>query len=72
VPEGPDWRQRQIAADRVLLEHVAPEACFGRHFGRPGGSKKPRPPPVAVPEVLARARADFAPVLFTLEMAVRR
>jgi hypothetical protein len=60
IPAGEDWRQTQLGAGRVLLEHTDPapwfdeitleEALAGESVPRRG--------------VVERARSDFAPILF--------
>jgi hypothetical protein len=60
IPAGENWRETQLGAGRVLLEHTDPapwfdeitleEALAGESVPRPG--------------VVRRARSDFAPILF--------
>jgi hypothetical protein len=69
---GPDWTEIPADAGRVILEHRDPAAWFAEALvpfgGRPNYTRPPIPP---VPNVLARARHDFADILFTDELAWR-
>jgi hypothetical protein len=71
VPDRPSWRQEPVGPDAVILEHVDPEAWFARPFVEFGGRRSPTLPPLPpVPDVLARAREDLAPILFTDDVRV--
>jgi hypothetical protein len=61
VPENPSWRREQVGG-AVLLHHVDPAAWFDAPFV-PLGQMVP-PTDRAVPEVLGRARAELAPILY--------
>jgi hypothetical protein len=68
LPDGADWRQTPVGPNAVLLEHVDPEAWFGRLFGPFGGYSSPRIDPPDIPRVVARARDDLAGIFFTEEV----
>jgi hypothetical protein len=66
IPAGPDWRPLQIGPDAVVLEHTDPEAWFDGTLVPFGGypiSIHSESEPV--PDVVARARQDFARILLT-------
>jgi hypothetical protein len=70
VPAGPDWSATAAAANAVVLEHAAPEAWFdGRLVPFGGYRSTPSADEVPIPDVVARARADFAAILFTDDVA---
>ena len=72
VPRGPAWNRTSAGSDGVIVEHVDPAAWFAELFvpfgGRPNYTLPPIPP---VPSVLARAREDFAGILFRDDIAWR-
>jgi hypothetical protein len=69
---GLDWNQIPVDAGRVILERRDPAAWFAEPFvpfgGRPNYTLLPIP---SVPDVLKRARHDFADILFTDALAWR-
>jgi hypothetical protein len=70
VPTTSAWRRTPAGRSSVLLEHVDPGAWFDQSFWSMTLLEqqrwlKPRPPLPGPPPVLADARADFAPLLFT-------
>jgi len=70
VPDSPDWRHVPVGAGGVVVEHVNPDAWFDRGLVPFGGH--PVSTTVAsmpIPDVVARARADFADILFTDDVA---
>jgi hypothetical protein len=70
VPRRPNWRETRLGAGRVLLEHVDLGAWFDALFAPFGGSWRLPQDAVPVPDVLARARLELAPIIFTDEIAV--
>jgi hypothetical protein len=60
VPSGEDWRATDLGADRVLLEHVDPAAWFDE-ITLEAALRGERIPSH---EVVERARASFAEILF--------
>jgi hypothetical protein len=68
LPERAEWRQTPLGPNAVLLEHADPEAWFGRLFGPFGGYRAAPTDPANIPAVVARAREDFAGILFTEEV----
>ena len=65
VPTGPDWRQTMLDGERVLLEHADLDAWL--RGPRLGDVLRRVSQPSA--DLLARARTDFAAILFREEMA---
>jgi hypothetical protein len=65
IPDGPDWKHSPVRSGAVILEHLDPEAWFGRLFGPFGGYRTVPTDPDDVPDVVARARKDLAPILYT-------
>ena len=59
VPGGANWRRVRLDADRTLLAHAEPERWFGARTVSFGGAWEQTP----VPDFLAAARADLAPLL---------
>ncbi len=69
VPEGAAW-SRTAAGAGAIFEHRDPEAWFAELLVPFGGRPNYTLPPVPeVPDVLARAREDFADILFRDELA---
>lgn len=68
IPSGPDWRETRITEYSSLLEHIRPELWFESEFVAFGGGYR-NSVAALPPQVLARARADFADILFTDELA---
>jgi hypothetical protein len=65
IPDGPDWRVEPLGSGRVLVEHVDRAAWFDGSLVRFGGHGNPYDDPYPpTPAVLARARADFDPILY--------
>lgn len=64
IPGGPDWRTVPVGEDRVLLEHADLDAWFRAPFVPPASHGSAGRPTSPIPDVLARARQDFAQVLF--------
>jgi hypothetical protein len=64
VPESPAWRQESMDSAAVLLEHVDLPAWFDAPFvpfrNRAWRVERPQPP-----AVLARARVELAPILYS-------
>jgi hypothetical protein len=60
IPAGEDWRETELGAGRVLLEHIDPAPWFDEVTLEEalGGESVPRR------GVVQRARSDFAPILF--------
>jgi hypothetical protein len=54
VPDAPSYRREQVGDGATLLEHVDPAAWFDDQF-----------PPDKPPPVLAKARRELAPILYT-------
>ena len=69
VPDGPDWLVTPVEGGGALSEHRDLEAWFGRLFGPFGGHRTIPTDPALIPEILARARDDFADILFTEDVA---
>jgi hypothetical protein len=65
IPDGPDWRVKNLPSGRALVQHVDPAAWFDgslvRFGGHPNPYFHPYPP---TPDVLAQARKDFDPILY--------
>jgi hypothetical protein len=68
VPDGPRWKPVGAGTDAIVLEHFDLDAWFERSFV-PFGGRRPHQP-ARVPEVLAKARKDFAEILFTSAVPV--
>ena len=68
IPAGEDWRETELGAGRVLLEHIDPAPWFDEVTLEEalGGESVPRR------GVVQRARADFAPILFAEVTAEER
>lgn len=60
VPDHPVWRRRPAGSTAVLLEHVDLPAWLDAPITAPG-----TPEPPAPPAVLARARQELAPILYS-------
>jgi hypothetical protein len=60
LPEDPAWRRQPAGSSAVLLEHIDFPAWFDAPFTAVGDAK-----PLAPPAVLARARQELAPILYT-------
>ncbi len=58
APDGPAWRRTAVGRDHVLLEAAEPERFFAQRTMPFGGHAR-----TDVPDFLATARADFAPLL---------
>ncbi|MDQ5821474.1 MAG: hypothetical protein M3540_08545, partial [Actinomycetota bacterium] len=71
VPDGPDWVQARVGAKAVLVEHRDLEAWFDGRFVPFGGHSLASllSGTVPIPDLVARARQDFKPVLFTDDVA---
>ena len=69
LPNGPDWLVTPLEVGAALVEHRDPKAWFGRLFGPFGGHRTTPTDPALIPDVVARARDDFAALLFTEEVA---
>jgi hypothetical protein len=69
VPAGPDWLATPVEEGGTLSEHRDPEAWFGRLFGPFGGHRTTPTDPAPIPEIVTRARDDFADILFTEDVA---
>lgn len=69
VPDGPDWLVTLVEGGGALVEHRDPEAWFGRPFGPFGGHRTTPTDPALIPEIVSRARDDFADILFTDDVA---
>jgi hypothetical protein len=68
VPTGDAWRTTELSAERILLEHVDPDAWLGvlsLEAAMRGDS-------VPSPALRRRAREEFAPILFPDVAFVRR
>jgi hypothetical protein len=64
VPEGEAWRTEPGGEAATLLQHTDLAAWFDAHFF-PQDYTQRRGGPPPVPPVLAEAREQLAPVLFT-------
>lgn len=62
VPEAPSYRRSSVGSDALLLEHVDPSAWFDEPFIPFGKAATPEMPP---PAVLAAAREELNPILYT-------
>jgi hypothetical protein len=60
MPDNPAWRRQPAGSSAILLEHVDLPAWFDAPFTAVGDAKPPAPP-----VVLARARQELAPILYT-------
>jgi hypothetical protein len=69
VPGQRDWITSGSGSGSVVLAHESPDAWFERSFAPFGGHRSTPTDPADVPEVLARAREDFAEILFRDEVA---
>ena len=65
IPAGPDWRVEELAAGRVLVEHLDPASWFDGSLVRFGGHGNPFYDPFPrTPQLLTRAREDFDALLY--------
>ena len=62
VPDSPAWRQQRVGSASVLLEHIDLPAWFEAPFVPCGSTNGELTEP---PAVLAQARAELAPILYT-------
>lgn len=62
IPDHPTWRVERVGAASTLVQHAEPEAWFAAPFAPKGNRLSPGEG--SVPEVLAQARTDLAPVLY--------
>ena len=70
VPRGPEWEAASAGSRAVLLAHTAPEEWFdGRLVPFRGYRSTPSPDEVPIPDLVTRARADFAEILFRDDIA---
>ncbi|MDQ3822283.1 MAG: hypothetical protein M3321_03480 [Actinomycetota bacterium] len=70
VPGEPDWQETPAGSRAVLVEHAAPEEWFdGRLVPFGGYRSTPSPDEVPIPNLVTRARADFAEILFRDDIA---
>ena len=70
IPAATDWKLSPVSSGAVILEHRDPEAWFERLFGPFGGYRTVPTDPDDVPDVVARARKDLDPILYTDEHQV--
>jgi hypothetical protein len=73
VPAGPDWKQAPVGTHAVILEHADPDAWFDGRLVPLGGYRSSVAAAEApIPELVERARADFAEILFTEAIRLAR
>jgi len=65
IPAATGWKLSPVSSSAAILEHLDPEAWFERLFGPFGGYRTVPTDLDEVPEVLARAREDLTPILYT-------
>lgn len=69
-PGGSDWTGTPATANALVLEHRNPAEWFDRGLVPFGGyGSPPTQAETPIPDVVARARADFAEMLFTDDVA---
>lgn len=69
IPRGDDWSALEVAGGATVVAHGDPAAWFDGRLAPFRGFPLSTPPRDQVPDVVARARADFDPILFDARVA---